>query len=1182
MTTFRITGTVIDRETGSGVPRLRVETWDKDLIFDDLVGTAITDDQGTFQIEFDETYFRELFLDRQPDLFFKVFSGGKLLRSTADSIVWNVAAGETAITIEVDVSLMPPKPRVQVTVLNHNRERLSNAIVTLQSLERPEEESIQLEYNSRKRVFRGAVTSGRYLLHAEAEGLESDQREVQVDPAGTKEIVLLGQPELPFYYRGKVKVPFEPPADLLGVSVKPGLSEREEEALVAYARQVNLQPRQVGEPIRQDNVRVFQFPADIGEEQKREIQQRLAKHPSVSLTGPVIHLEDESVTFLTNQLVVKFRARVAQERLPSIAREFGLNIIRTIPYAGNAYLLHSGTEASFNLLSICDALVKSDLVEYAEPNLVITAADAQINPTDFLYNQQWHIPLINLPEAWQVLQNENAPGITPGDPGDLTFGSENIIIAILDRGIQSQTIGGVTSATHDDFNGTVTSGDDKVYRFFDFPNMVANNDAPPNNHGMGCAGVATAMANNPSSVAGEEEGVAGAAPNCLVMGMIRPGGLGEMRYADAYIWMAGFNPGWVADGVDYPLGTIFPIPPNPAADIISNSFYWSAWLISGLMSDTIDFLTTYGRSGKGVLLFICSGNGNTDFETQQGMAAHPKTMAVAASSLDNDGVTEIRAAYSNYGDGIDFCAPSHDEYVGGGAVHNPPVNYGIISCDLPGGGNLAGHTGGSLDYRNNFGGTSSATPLAAGVAALMLSLDPDLTWVEVRQLLRDTAEKIDPNNTDADGQWEDVDGRISTDPGYLGPHYSQWYGYGRIDAEQAVIAVRDYGHERDIVIRENLADDGTVPSSGTFYNSPDIWVRNLDPAIDAGALPASYGHAPPHQDAIAEQDNWVYVRFRNIGTAPSYDFYLRIYLTHFAGAEFVYPSNYIPSNSTDDPFPTPLIPRTYLIGEVHYSSLAAGDSDIVNVRWPEELVPPETVMVDGVSVTWHPCLLVEVSPHDSPVAPPILEALTHVWDSNDLAQKNISIVYPDDSDAFATAAVLGNLANSSRYLQLVVDRSLVPSKVQLFVELLDPIAKKWLYKFIEDGEQILESRCCQFTFLDKTRLLIGCPEGQGRGQVLLNLPAKAEMTIVDPAISCDRRRYNFTFWQLNGREVVRLAPRGQTYIPVFSGGGKLVPFIIGGVIRGDVKPGIYPISILQRTPDGQPSGGLSVQLKIEK
>lgn len=107
MTTFRITGTVIDRETGSGVPRLRVETWDKDLIFDDLVGTAITDDQGTFQIEFDETYFQELFLDQRPDLYFKVFGYGQLIRNTEDSVLWNVGAGDTTVTIEVDIPEQP-------------------------------------------------------------------------------------------------------------------------------------------------------------------------------------------------------------------------------------------------------------------------------------------------------------------------------------------------------------------------------------------------------------------------------------------------------------------------------------------------------------------------------------------------------------------------------------------------------------------------------------------------------------------------------------------------------------------------------------------------------------------------------------------------------------------------------------------------------------------------------------------------------------------------------------------------------------------------------------------------------------------------------------------------------------------------------------------------------------------
>ncbi len=101
MTTFRIIGQVIDSQTDKGVSGIQVEAWDKDLICDDLVGSAITDKQGAFQIEFDESYFKELFLDRKPDLFFKVFYKGELIKSTEDSILWNIENQNTQITIPI-------------------------------------------------------------------------------------------------------------------------------------------------------------------------------------------------------------------------------------------------------------------------------------------------------------------------------------------------------------------------------------------------------------------------------------------------------------------------------------------------------------------------------------------------------------------------------------------------------------------------------------------------------------------------------------------------------------------------------------------------------------------------------------------------------------------------------------------------------------------------------------------------------------------------------------------------------------------------------------------------------------------------------------------------------------------------------------------------------------------------
>ncbi|HEY0377591.1 MAG TPA: neuraminidase-like domain-containing protein [Pyrinomonadaceae bacterium] len=98
---YQINGRVIDVKARRGLRGLRVEAWDKDQIFDDLVGSAETDADGRFRINFDRSYFSELFFDREPDLFFKVFSDGELIKSTQDSVLWNVKAGATSVEIAV-------------------------------------------------------------------------------------------------------------------------------------------------------------------------------------------------------------------------------------------------------------------------------------------------------------------------------------------------------------------------------------------------------------------------------------------------------------------------------------------------------------------------------------------------------------------------------------------------------------------------------------------------------------------------------------------------------------------------------------------------------------------------------------------------------------------------------------------------------------------------------------------------------------------------------------------------------------------------------------------------------------------------------------------------------------------------------------------------------------------------
>ena len=77
------------------------------------------------------------------------------------------------------------------------------------------------------------------------------------------------------------------------------------------------------------------------------------------------------------------------------------------------------------------------------------------------------------------------------------------------------------------------------------------------------------------------------------------------------------------------------------------------------------------------------------------------------------------------------------------------------------------------DYTDTFGGTSSATPLVAGLTGLMLSVNPDLTVDGVKGILRDTADKIgSPTDYDESG-------------------HSHQYGYGRANALRAVQTARD-------------------------------------------------------------------------------------------------------------------------------------------------------------------------------------------------------------------------------------------------------------------------------------------------------------------------------------------------------------------------------------------------------
>jgi hypothetical protein len=92
---FTITGTVRQAENDIGVPGIFVKAYDKDLLFDDLLGTAITGTDGSFEIISEASDFREFF-ERRPDLYLRVFGPDRKIEiwSSKHAVRWNAGQYE--------------------------------------------------------------------------------------------------------------------------------------------------------------------------------------------------------------------------------------------------------------------------------------------------------------------------------------------------------------------------------------------------------------------------------------------------------------------------------------------------------------------------------------------------------------------------------------------------------------------------------------------------------------------------------------------------------------------------------------------------------------------------------------------------------------------------------------------------------------------------------------------------------------------------------------------------------------------------------------------------------------------------------------------------------------------------------------------------------------------------------
>ena len=183
--------------------------------------------------------------------------------------------------------------------------------------------------------------------------------------------------------------------------------------------------------------------------------------------------------------------------------------------------------------------------------------------------------------------------------------------------------------------------------------------------------------------------------------------------------------------------------------------FWKVAIETGINS---------GYDGKGVFYAFAGGNGyeEGDNSNLDELASFYGVTAVCAVN-DHD----TRSGFSEKGANLWVCAPSNDP---------SDIHQGILTTEN------------SDRYYEEFGGTSASTPIVAGVAALMRSAKPELTWRDVKLILAASARKNDDRNTG----WQDGARKYGSTSDSDRYHFNHEYGFGVVDAKAAVDLAKEW------------------------------------------------------------------------------------------------------------------------------------------------------------------------------------------------------------------------------------------------------------------------------------------------------------------------------------------------------------------------------------------------------
>ncbi|WP_455223189.1 S8 family serine peptidase [Kaarinaea lacus] len=322
-------------------------------------------------------------------------------------------------------------------------------------------------------------------------------------------------------------------------------------------------------------------------------------------------------------------------------------------------------------------------IEYVEPNYEVSI---EIQPNDNRFSELWGMHNIG--------QTGGTPDadIDAPEAWDKFTGADSTIVAVIDTGVDYDhedladnmwvNIDEIPdNGLDDDGNGYV----DDIYGYDFF-----NQDSDPfddHGHGTHCAGTIAGLGDNVTGVTGVNWRT-----RIMALKFLAAGGYGYIEDA--------------IEAVRYAI--------SMGANIMSNS--WGGGGYSQIMADAIS-----DANDAGIVFIAAAGNNSTNNDAYAHYPASyhfPNVISVAATDHNDE-----LATFSNYGiETVHLSAP------GVNILSTVPLS-GCVLCDASG-------------YLS-ISGTSMATPHVAGAAALLLGMQPELDPIDVRNLIMDTADRIE-------------------------------------------------------------------------------------------------------------------------------------------------------------------------------------------------------------------------------------------------------------------------------------------------------------------------------------------------------------------------------------------------------------------------------------------------------